>query len=191
MAKLHRYNLDDVKADALGHWSPIIERVAGVGDDHLSTVHGPCPKCGGTDRWRVFDDFEQTGGAICNQCGKFGDGVAVVMWMLGVPFLEAVRRVAEFLGTAPEGTTRGKGSGGYTPPKVNGSAASHKPAGGSPKRNDDPPADPPEFRTLKFLPPVPTDGVGFAMWCRTKPGMNVEQLQQMGARFRGTATATP
>jgi phage/plasmid primase-like uncharacterized protein len=43
------------------------------------------------------------GGAICNQCGKFGDGIAVVQWYLGIGFPEAIKRVAEFLGIQPAG----------------------------------------------------------------------------------------
>ena len=36
-------------------------------------VHGPCPDCGGTDRFRAFDDVNDSGGLLCNQCGKRSD----------------------------------------------------------------------------------------------------------------------
>jgi hypothetical protein len=98
---MSRYETNDVKAAAVGHWPAIINRVAGIEDDYLSTTHGPCPKCGGNDRWRVFDDFQEKGGGVCNQCGKFGDGLAVILWYCGIGFPETVKRVAEFLGVQP------------------------------------------------------------------------------------------
>jgi len=100
-AKRPRYDLADVKAAADGHWAAIINRLAGIDDDYLTCTHGSCPKCGGNDRWRVFDDFSETGGAICNQCGKFGDGLALLKWYLGIGFPEVVAKVAEFLGVPP------------------------------------------------------------------------------------------
>ena len=50
---------------------------------------GPCPKCGGTDRFRVKDD-----GFFCRQCRSvedhgWGDAIDFVMWLDGVDFKEA------------------------------------------------------------------------------------------------------
>lgn len=95
-----RYELNDVKAAAVGYWPAILNRVAGIDDDFLSNRHGPCPKCGGTDRWR-FTNLNDHGGAICNQCGKMGDGFAVIMQITGAKFPEAIKQVAEFIGVQP------------------------------------------------------------------------------------------
>ncbi|TWT52154.1 primase-helicase zinc-binding domain-containing protein [Allorhodopirellula solitaria] len=102
---MSRYELDDVKSAAVGYWPAILNRVAGIDDDYLSNRHGPCRKCGGTDRWR-FTNLNNHGGAICNQCGKMGDGLAVIMEMTGCGFAEAIKQVAEFLGVKPSTTNR-------------------------------------------------------------------------------------
>jgi len=95
------YEPDQVKAAATGHWRDIA-RAIGIGDEYLTGDNGPCPKCRGKDRWRVFGDFEDTGGCICNQCGRnLGDGFALVGWFTGCDFPAAVTRVAEILGLPP------------------------------------------------------------------------------------------
>jgi putative DNA primase/helicase len=58
--------------------------------------HGPCPVCGGVDRFR-FDDREGRGTWYCNQCGA-GDGWTLVQRCLGIDFAEAVLRVAAIVG---------------------------------------------------------------------------------------------
>ncbi|MHB8862052.1 MAG: phage/plasmid primase, P4 family [Pirellulaceae bacterium] len=67
----------------------------------LDGRHHPCPKCGGEDRFRAFDDG--SGGAICNKCltSKNGDGFAVLQWMTGEDFGQVLKRVAEYLGVRP------------------------------------------------------------------------------------------
>jgi phage/plasmid primase-like uncharacterized protein len=104
-----RYDLEEVRSAARGAWEHVHTRVAGIGDDFLnSKQHGPCPKCSGTDRWRCFNDYKETGGAICNQCGRFADGFAVVQWSLGCTFLDSVEKTAEFLGVKPTGNGKSK-----------------------------------------------------------------------------------
>lgn len=94
---------ESAKAAAVGRWLEIADRVIGISDNFLDGKHGPCPKCGtGTDRWRIFDDFRETGGAVCNQCGKFGDGFALAQWFRGWTFDEAVSKIGEFLGVAEQ-----------------------------------------------------------------------------------------
>lgn len=106
--KSRRCDRDSIKVAARGQWPAIIENVAGISDDFLSPNHGPCPKCGGHDRWRVFDDFAETGGAICNQCGKFGDGFSLVGWALDLPmpqsFSDVLVLVSDHLGANCETT---------------------------------------------------------------------------------------
>ena len=87
------------KEAARGHWSTIANRVIGIPDDYLTTKQGPCPKCKcGTDRWRVYKDFDETGGAMCNQCGKSADGFALAQWYLDCSLNEAIEKVCQFLG---------------------------------------------------------------------------------------------
>lgn len=87
------------KDSARGHWPTIANRVFGIPDDYLTQKQGPCPKCKlGTDRWRVYKDFAETGGAMCNQCGKSADGFALGQWWLGCSLNETIEKVCEFLG---------------------------------------------------------------------------------------------
>jgi P4 family phage/plasmid primase-like protien len=95
------FDKEEVRQHATGQWNVIASQAFGISDDFLTTKHGSCPKCGGgpsANRWRVFDDFPKTGGAICNQCGKnIGDGFALGQWFLGISFDESIAKVAEFL----------------------------------------------------------------------------------------------
>jgi putative DNA primase/helicase len=57
----------------------------------LRNKHGPCPCCGGTDRYR-FDNRRGRGDFICGQCGA-GDGFALLKRLHGWEFTEARKRV--------------------------------------------------------------------------------------------------
>ncbi|EJY1764768.1 TPA: DUF927 domain-containing protein [Klebsiella pneumoniae subsp. pneumoniae] len=57
--------------------------------------HGPCPACGGSDRFR-FDDGGR-GSFICNQCGA-GDGLDLIRKVNKCDTTEAARLAAEVLG---------------------------------------------------------------------------------------------
>jgi P4 family phage/plasmid primase-like protien len=101
----------DVKTKAANQWLPILSSVGKIPDSCLTGLHGPCPKCGGKDRWRFTS--EETGSAICNKCGKFGDGIAVLEWFTGLPTFDVVESVAKHLGmeSAPKkkrGSKKGK-----------------------------------------------------------------------------------
>lgn len=90
----------DVAAAASGRWREVLLSLCpGLSDDSLSGYHGPCPKCGGTDRFRVFTDFEQSGGAHCNKClsDRNADGFAFLQWWHNWNFVEALKAVAEYL----------------------------------------------------------------------------------------------
>ena len=62
--------------EANGRWYEILTSL-GVSAHYLQDKHGPCPLCGGKDRFR-WDDLEGRGTYICNQCGA-GTGVTLVM----------------------------------------------------------------------------------------------------------------
>lgn len=64
---------------------------SGVAERHLSKKHGPCPICGGRDRFR-FDNKLKRGNWICTHCGS-GDGFELIMRLRGVGFAEARREI--------------------------------------------------------------------------------------------------
>lgn len=82
---------------AIGRWRTLLPAL-GVHERFLSKKHGPCPICGGTDRFR-WDDKAGSGSYFCNQCGA-GSGVDLVMKVKGVPFIEAKRMIDEHLPSA-------------------------------------------------------------------------------------------
>ena len=88
-------NIHDI---ARGKWRSILPAL-GVPMSALSGKHGPCPMCGGSDRYR-FDDKGGSGSYYCNQCGS-GSGVDLVMGVLSIDFNEARKRILEEAGHAP------------------------------------------------------------------------------------------
>jgi hypothetical protein len=92
-------NADDIKRSAAGRCSHILQTVCGLTEHQLNPkVHGPCPDCGGTDRFRAFDDVNASGGLLCNQCGKRSDVFASIQWLRNCTFLEALKLVADEIG---------------------------------------------------------------------------------------------
>jgi putative DNA primase/helicase len=79
----------------------------GVGSQFLRNIHGPCPMCGGVDRWR-FDNFNGTGRWWCNSCGR-GDGTDLIMAFKGCNYVEAVKLVEGVIGGAPLSVKRESG----------------------------------------------------------------------------------
>lgn len=101
------YNLEKVKETARGQWHSLAQRV-GIAAQFLSEKQGPCPKCSGATRFRVFEDFAEVGGAVCNQCGKFADGIALNQWYNGKTFADSLQQIAELLNVEPEKTGKAK-----------------------------------------------------------------------------------
>lgn len=157
-----------IKDAARGRWAEILQSVAGLSADALDGQHHPCPRCGGTDRFR-FSDMQGDGSIICNQCARrsCGDGLASVQWATGWTFPEVVRRVAQHLGIDQ---AVGTGSNG-------------KPGHGA--------ADPAEH--LEFLP---WNQAVVALWCQAKRPIKPEAIQAVGGRLaryrkRFTVVALP
>lgn len=87
-------NVSDITSKAKGQWRPILE---GYGCQLPSSRHhGPCPVCGGKDRFR-FDDKDGRGTWFCNQCGA-GDGLNLVAKFTGKSLKHAANDVAAILG---------------------------------------------------------------------------------------------
>lgn len=81
--------------DARGRWREILGGL-GIDRSFLRNKHGPCPMCGGTDRYR-WDDKDSTGSYFCSQCGP-GSGMTLLMKFHGWTFKEACGKVDAFLG---------------------------------------------------------------------------------------------
>ncbi len=68
----------------------------GIAEDFLRKRQGPCPACGGTDRYS-FDNRRQRGDFICRKCGA-GDGFKLLQLVNGWGFTDALRAVATQVG---------------------------------------------------------------------------------------------
>ena len=94
--------VDETKAQAQGRWREILATL-GVDVPAGEHKHGPCPGCGGKDRFR-FDDRNGRGTFICSMGGGeplAGDGFALLHHVHGWNFMETARQVADVLGISP------------------------------------------------------------------------------------------
>lgn len=95
-----RLNVRDL---AQGRWRSILA-VLGVDERALSGKHGPCPMCGGKDRFR-FDDREGRGTYFCAGCGA-GDGVQLAMGITRQSFRDVAREIERIAGTVRPSAAR-------------------------------------------------------------------------------------
>lgn len=82
---------------ARGRWPEILRRL-GVEERFLVKRKGPCPSCGGKDRFR-FDDREE-GWHFCNACGP-GPGLVLLRKVHGWDFKTACAEVDKIIGKEP------------------------------------------------------------------------------------------
>ena len=80
---------------ARGRWTEILPML-GIPATHLRNRHGPCPLCGGKDRFR-FDDKHGEGTYFCNQCGA-GTGILLVRKRHGWDHATACKAVDDIIG---------------------------------------------------------------------------------------------
>ncbi|MCS6304899.1 MAG: DUF3987 domain-containing protein [Nitrospira sp.] len=99
-------NAESVRDAARGRWRDILGRL-GIAVPPTPMQHGPCPECGGKDRFR-FDDLDGRGTWYCNQCvPKAGDGIALVQNIFDCEFREALELVADEIGYhSPKGNQK-------------------------------------------------------------------------------------
>lgn len=85
----------DVLKLASGKWPSILVTM-GVPESAVSGKHGPCPICGGKDRFRMI---AKDGPArwICNQCGD-GDGMDLLMAFRNCDFKQAANDIRPIVG---------------------------------------------------------------------------------------------
>lgn len=81
---------------ALGRWPGILTALE-VDPKFLTGKHGPCPFCGGEDRFR-FDDKGGRGSWICSQCGA-GDGFSLLSRLFGWDFKWTANEVDRVVNT--------------------------------------------------------------------------------------------
>lgn len=88
-------HVQDVKVAACGRWLEIFSALGPELNDAIKRLgrHVPCPVHGGTDGFRLFNDAAHTGGGICNTCGSFADGIAMLQWLTRRPFQETLMDV--------------------------------------------------------------------------------------------------
>lgn len=98
--------LETVRGAARGQWVAILRSLGppdiGKPLDKPGS-HFACPVHGGNhgDAFRFFKDVNETGGGICNTCGAQRDGFAMLQWLNGWNFKEALDAVADELGIRP------------------------------------------------------------------------------------------
>jgi putative DNA primase/helicase len=83
---------------ARGRWRELLLRF-GLEPRFLNKRHGPCPLCGGKDRFR-FDDRDGDGWFICNRCGA-GPGIVLLRRLRGWDFRTACDEIDKIIGRTP------------------------------------------------------------------------------------------
>ena len=94
----------DAKERAAGNWGEILGSKAPQLRKALDAAgkrHSPCPSPNhpeSKDAFRVFKDYASTGGGVCNTCGTFRDGFAMLRWINGWSGKEVLEEVESYLG---------------------------------------------------------------------------------------------
>ena len=81
---------------AKGKWRGILLEL-GVPESCLRDKHGPCPVCGGEDRFR-WDNRDGSGSFFCNGACGAGNGMALAELFTGKTFAEVAREIDRMLG---------------------------------------------------------------------------------------------
>jgi putative DNA primase/helicase len=84
-----------LKDVAKGHWRNLLPQL-GVSTEHLTGKHGPCPICGGKDRFR-WDNQGDHGAYYCSACGP-GDGFDLAAKVSGLSFRQVAEKIEGLLG---------------------------------------------------------------------------------------------
>lgn len=88
---------------ARGRWFDVHSSLGGIDSSFLTDKHGPCPNCGGKDRFR-WDDTDGSGSCFCSQCGGKDQrgggmsGIDLLMRVRGWDFKRATAEIKSFLG---------------------------------------------------------------------------------------------
>lgn len=85
----------DVTDAVKGRWHGILKTL-GVDEKYLQNKNGPCPLCGGTDRY-TFTDMNGDGVYLCRGCGN-GNGWTLVQKLYKWDFRTAVEHIEPLVG---------------------------------------------------------------------------------------------
>lgn len=152
-----RYDTAEIRAAANGRWAMILSALYGISLDVLDGQHHPCPtgKCGSTRDAFRFTDLGGNGSAICNRCGKWGDGFAFGEFLSSQKFTQVIADVAGHLGIEP--STNGY-AGKDSHSRESSDSAEH----------------------LEFLP---WNNLTVAYWCLSKPPITAATVLACGGRL--------
>lgn len=90
--------MSEIRNQCQGRWPELVQRFEVITDGKLLRgKHGPCPLCGGNDRFR-FDDKQGCGSWICTHCGA-GDGLSLLMKYKGWEFAEMAKELEKVVGS--------------------------------------------------------------------------------------------
>src|SRR3972149_5093726 len=147
-----------LKQQVAGRWVEILSALGGCPVEILDGQHHSCPKCGGTDRFRMVDT--KAGALFCNQCfsENNGDGIAALQWLTGCDFTTAIKRLAEYLGIKLSNCNS-------KPKQTIETCTAVRPA-----------IEPPACEQSAY------DGLRES-WCRKKPPITVEAMKAYGGFF--------
>ena len=84
-------------------WPAVLAQL-GIPENALRNKHGPCPVCGGKDRFRFDGEKRGRGSFICSHCGA-GDGFRLLQLAHGWDFIETRKRVMEAAGLTATSST--------------------------------------------------------------------------------------
>lgn len=200
-----------MKQAAAGRWPEVLATLGGLPRESLSGKHGPCPKCGGTDRFRFID--QESGACYCNQCfctGN-GDGISALQWARSWTFQEALMQLADYLGVAPGRNGRPKtsakraGQEGSSPtPRADGDACTGDQT--APDGADEAQAaedrrgeragqerEGPDLNSVLFPPfqGLPWYEKAIHFWCREKPPITRQGVATLGGQYCWFPTCAP
>lgn len=93
-----RIEAGKLKQQLAGRGAEALQHI-GIAAEFLTGKNGPCPKCGGKDRFR-YDRAKEF--CFCNQCHRTGNGdiIANAKWFTGQSFLDTLDTLADFAGMA-------------------------------------------------------------------------------------------
>lgn len=92
-------NAKELKYTLRGRWEPVLWTLAPEVGPAIERAprHVPCPVHGGKDGFRLFKNWQEDGGGICNTCGIFPDGFELIKWLRGWSFKQVLTRVNEVI----------------------------------------------------------------------------------------------
>ncbi|TVS17232.1 MAG: hypothetical protein EA417_07400 [Gammaproteobacteria bacterium] len=102
MKNREHYDFDDLRRRCEGRWQEIITALSHVDISEALGKLGRHVKChhnhGKTkQQFRLFRDFQETGGGTCNTCGHYPNGFLLLTYLNGYDIKTAVKEVANYI----------------------------------------------------------------------------------------------